>query len=44
MRECAVESFGNGLPHAVVGDLVLHVGRRRLRAGTRSRGAWEVQI
>jgi len=36
--------FSNGLPNAVVGDLILHERRRLLRAGTRSRGAWEVAI
>ncbi|MCU0919924.1 MAG: hypothetical protein MUF16_06255 [Burkholderiaceae bacterium] len=37
-------AFNNGLPNAIVGDLVLHAGTRRLRAGTRSRGAWEIDI
>jgi photosystem II stability/assembly factor-like uncharacterized protein len=36
--------FSNGLPNVVVGDLILHQGRRLLRAGTRNRGAWEVAI
>jgi photosystem II stability/assembly factor-like uncharacterized protein len=36
--------FSNGLPNAVVGDLILHEKDRLLRAGTRSRGAWEVGI
>jgi photosystem II stability/assembly factor-like uncharacterized protein len=36
--------FSNGLPNAIVGDLVLHAGSRVLRAGTRSRGAWEVSL
>jgi photosystem II stability/assembly factor-like uncharacterized protein len=36
--------FSNGLPNVVVGDLILHERRRVLRAGTRSRGAWEVTI
>jgi photosystem II stability/assembly factor-like uncharacterized protein len=36
--------FSNGLPNVVVGDLILHERRRVLRAGTRSRGAWEVRI
>jgi photosystem II stability/assembly factor-like uncharacterized protein len=36
--------FSNGLPNAVVGDLIIHERRRILRAGTRSRGAWEVSI
>jgi hypothetical protein len=37
-------AFNNGLPNVIVGDLVLHVATRRLRAGTRARGAWEVDI
>jgi hypothetical protein len=32
------------LPNALVGDLILHVRRRVLRAGTRNRGCWEVNI
>jgi photosystem II stability/assembly factor-like uncharacterized protein len=36
--------FSNGLPNVIVGDLLLHAGQRRLRAGTRSRGAWEVDV
>jgi hypothetical protein len=36
--------FSNGLPNVIVGDLLLHAAQRRLRAGTRSRGAWEVDI
>jgi photosystem II stability/assembly factor-like uncharacterized protein len=36
--------FSNGLPNAVVGDMVLHERRRVIRAGTRNRGAWEVDI
>jgi photosystem II stability/assembly factor-like uncharacterized protein len=36
--------FSNGLPNVVVGDLILHQGRRLLRAGTRNRGAWEVAV
>jgi photosystem II stability/assembly factor-like uncharacterized protein len=36
--------FSNGLPNALVGDLILHARLRLLRAGTRNRGAWEVQI
>ncbi len=36
--------FSNGLPNAVVGDLILHERRRVLRAGTRNRGCWEVDI
>jgi photosystem II stability/assembly factor-like uncharacterized protein len=36
--------FSNGLPNVIVGDLLLHAGRRLLRAGTRSRGAWELSL
>ena len=36
--------FSNGLPNAVVGDMIFHERRRLLRVGTRSRGAWEVNI
>ncbi len=36
--------FCNGLPNVIVGDLVLHKATRRLRAGTQSRGVWEVQL
>jgi photosystem II stability/assembly factor-like uncharacterized protein len=36
--------FSNGLPNVIVGDLLLHARLRRLRAGTRSRGAWEVDL
>jgi photosystem II stability/assembly factor-like uncharacterized protein len=36
--------FGNGLPNAIVGDLILHAGTRVLRAGTRGRGAWELSL
>jgi photosystem II stability/assembly factor-like uncharacterized protein len=36
--------FSNGLPNVVVGDLILHERRRVLIAGTRSRGAWEVNL
>ena len=37
-------TFSNGLPNVVVSDLILHESRRLLRAGTKSRGAWEVSI
>jgi photosystem II stability/assembly factor-like uncharacterized protein len=37
-------SFSNGLPNVIVGDLVMHESQRLLRAGTRSRGAWQVAI
>ena len=36
--------FSNGLPNVIVSDLLMHVGARLLRAGTRNRGAWEVSI
>ncbi len=36
--------FSNGLPNAVVGDMILHERRRVLRIGTHNRGAWEVDI
>lgn len=36
--------YGEGLPNAIVGDLVLHARSRLLRAGTRSRGVWEIEI
>jgi photosystem II stability/assembly factor-like uncharacterized protein len=36
--------FSNGLPNVVVGDMILHERRRVLIAGTRSRGAWEVNL
>jgi photosystem II stability/assembly factor-like uncharacterized protein len=37
-------TFSNGLPNIIVGDLVIHETQRLLRAGTRSRGAWQVAI
>ena len=36
--------YGDGLPNAIVGDLVLHARHRRLRVGTRNRGAWEIDL
>lgn len=36
--------LGVGLPNVIVGDLLLHAGARRLRAGTRSRGVWEIAV
>ena len=36
--------FSNGLPHAIVGELILLAGSRLLRAGTRARGAWELVL
>ncbi len=38
------QAFNNGLPNVIVGDLVLHAASRLLRAGTRSRGAWELSL
>ena len=40
----AWSSFSNGLPNVIVGDLILHAATRVLRAGTRSRGAWELTL
>jgi len=37
-------NYNNGLPNAYIGDLVFHPQARRLRAGTRNRGVWEVQV
>jgi photosystem II stability/assembly factor-like uncharacterized protein len=37
-------SFNNGLPNALVKDLVLHAPSRLLRAGTQSRGVWEIAV
>jgi hypothetical protein len=36
--------FSNGLPNAKVGDLLFHPKARLLRAGTQSRGVWEVDL
>src|SRR6266498_3288843 len=36
--------YYNGLPSAYVGDLVFHPLIRRLRAGTRNRGVWEIRV
>ena len=36
--------FSNGLPNALVGDLLFHSRLRLLRAGTRNRGCWEVRV
>jgi photosystem II stability/assembly factor-like uncharacterized protein len=36
--------FGKGLPNAIVGDLLFHPVARLLRAGTRSRGTWEIPV
>lgn len=40
----AWRDFSNGLPNAVVGDLIEVPGQRILCAGTRNRGAWEVEF
>jgi photosystem II stability/assembly factor-like uncharacterized protein len=37
-------SFSNGLPNVIVGDLIIQQTNRLLRAGTRNRGVWGVQI
>ncbi|MEO8751118.1 MAG: hypothetical protein ABI624_00405 [Casimicrobiaceae bacterium] len=36
--------FSNGLPNVIIGDMILHETRRLLRAGTRNRGVWGVEI
>jgi hypothetical protein len=36
--------FSASLPNALVGDLVFHPHARVLRAGTRSRGVWEIPV
>jgi photosystem II stability/assembly factor-like uncharacterized protein len=36
--------FSNGLPNAFIGDLLFHAQSRKLRAATRSRGVWELDI
>jgi hypothetical protein len=41
--------FSNGLPNAIIGDLLLHPAEKNaktriLRAATRSRGVWEVDL
>lgn len=36
--------LGSSLPNVIVGDLVFHKATRRLRAGTQSRGVWELQL
>ena len=33
-----------GLPNSIVGDLVFHPHARALRAGTRNRGVWTVDV
>src|SRR5262249_52970768 len=36
--------FNNGLPNALVKDLAFHAPSRLLRAGTQSRGIWEIAV
>jgi hypothetical protein len=36
--------FGTGLPNALVEDLLFHPGARLLRAGTRNRGVFELDV
>jgi photosystem II stability/assembly factor-like uncharacterized protein len=42
--KCHWSVFSNGLPNAIVGDLVFHAKTGILRAATRSRGVWEVDV
>jgi photosystem II stability/assembly factor-like uncharacterized protein len=37
-------AFSNGLPNAMVADLLFHKQDRMLICGTRSRGAWAVHV
>jgi photosystem II stability/assembly factor-like uncharacterized protein len=37
-------AFANGLPNALVEDLLYHPHARVLRAGTRNRGVWEIPV
>ncbi len=37
-------NFSNGLPNVLVGDLLFHPNAWVLRAGTRSRGVWEIPV
>ncbi len=37
-------AFSNLLPNALVKDLVFHASSRLLRAGTQSRGVWEIAV
>lgn len=37
-------NFSNGLPNVLVGDLLFHPDAWVLRAGTRSRGVWEIPV
>ena len=43
-RGTAAPGWMHGLPNVIVGDLILHAATRALRAGTRSRGAWELTL
>jgi hypothetical protein len=36
--------FSNGLPNVLIGDLLFHPDAWVLRAGTRSRGVWEIPV
>ncbi len=38
------EDYNQGLPNAIVGDLLFHEPTRLLRAGTRNRGVWEINV
>ncbi|MEP6526297.1 MAG: hypothetical protein ABJA86_03960 [Nocardioidaceae bacterium] len=37
-------SFSAGLPNSLIADLVFHPHARVLRAGTRNRGVWELEV
>jgi len=37
-------NFSNGLPNVLIGDLLFHPDAWVLRAGTRSRGVWEIPV
>jgi photosystem II stability/assembly factor-like uncharacterized protein len=40
----AWSAFSDGLPNALVKDLAFHAPSRLLRAGTQSRGVWEIAV
>src|SRR5262249_47177457 len=42
--KCQWTLFSNGLPNVIVGDLSFHTKTRVLRAATRSRGVWEIDL
>jgi photosystem II stability/assembly factor-like uncharacterized protein len=42
--KCQWALFSNGLPNAIVGDLAFHAKTGILRAATRSRGVWELDV